>query len=39
VATLPRAADAELGRRLWEVSEERTGVSYGALSAVPAPGE
>jgi NAD(P)-dependent dehydrogenase (short-subunit alcohol dehydrogenase family) len=33
VRTLRRAADPELGRRLWEVSEERTGVSYDALSA------
>jgi NAD(P)-dependent dehydrogenase (short-subunit alcohol dehydrogenase family) len=32
VRTLPRAADAELGRRLWEVSEERTGVSYDVMS-------
>lgn len=31
VRTLPRADDAELGRRLWEVSAERTGVSYDAL--------
>ncbi|MGI5230762.1 oxidoreductase [Actinoallomurus sp. CA-142502] len=31
VPTLPRAADPELGRRLWELSEERTGVSYDAL--------
>jgi NAD(P)-dependent dehydrogenase (short-subunit alcohol dehydrogenase family) len=31
VRTLGRAADPELGRRLWEVSEERTGVSYDAL--------
>ena len=31
VRTLGRAADPELGRRLWEVSEERTGVSYGTL--------
>ena len=38
-AVADSTADAELGRRLWEVSEERTGVSYGALSAVPAPGE
>jgi NAD(P)-dependent dehydrogenase (short-subunit alcohol dehydrogenase family) len=30
VRTLGRAADPELGRRLWEVSEERTGVSYDA---------
>jgi NAD(P)-dependent dehydrogenase (short-subunit alcohol dehydrogenase family) len=28
VRTLPRASDPELGRRLWEYSEERTGVSY-----------
>jgi NAD(P)-dependent dehydrogenase (short-subunit alcohol dehydrogenase family) len=33
VRTLGRAADPELGRRLWEVSEERTGVSYDALKA------
>jgi NAD(P)-dependent dehydrogenase (short-subunit alcohol dehydrogenase family) len=39
VRTLPRAADAELGRRLWEVSEERTGVSSDALSAAFSPGE
>jgi NAD(P)-dependent dehydrogenase (short-subunit alcohol dehydrogenase family) len=31
VRTLGRAADPELGRRLWEVSEERTGVSFDAL--------
>jgi NAD(P)-dependent dehydrogenase (short-subunit alcohol dehydrogenase family) len=31
VVTLPRAASADLGRRLWEVSEERTGVCYDAL--------
>jgi NAD(P)-dependent dehydrogenase (short-subunit alcohol dehydrogenase family) len=31
VRTLGRAADPELGRRLWQVSEERTGVSYDAL--------
>ena len=30
VRTMGRAADPELGRRLWEVSEERTGVTYGA---------
>jgi NAD(P)-dependent dehydrogenase (short-subunit alcohol dehydrogenase family) len=30
VRTMARAADPELGRRLWEISEERTGVSYGA---------
>jgi NAD(P)-dependent dehydrogenase (short-subunit alcohol dehydrogenase family) len=34
VRTLGRAADPELGRRLWEVSEERTGVSFGTLPAV-----
>ncbi|GAB2862376.1 oxidoreductase [Actinoallomurus bryophytorum] len=33
VRTLRRAADPELGRRLWEVSEERTGVSYDGLTA------
>ncbi|WP_329239391.1 oxidoreductase [Actinoallomurus sp. NBC_01490] len=33
VPTLPRAADPELGRRLWHLSEERTGVSYDALRA------
>ncbi len=27
--TIPEAHDAETGRRLWEVSEELTGVSYG----------
>jgi len=32
VRTLGRAADPELGRRLWEVSQERTGVSYDALT-------
>ncbi|MFB9839716.1 oxidoreductase [Actinoallomurus acaciae] len=31
VPALPRAADPRLGRRLWELSEERTGVSYDAL--------
>jgi len=31
VRTAGRAADPEVGRRLWEVSEERTGVSYDAL--------
>ncbi|MGH3379907.1 MAG: oxidoreductase [Actinoallomurus sp.] len=30
VRTMGRAADPELGRHLWEVSEERTGVTYGA---------
>lgn len=30
VRTHRRAADPELGRRLWEVSQERTGVSYDA---------
>jgi NAD(P)-dependent dehydrogenase (short-subunit alcohol dehydrogenase family) len=30
VHTRGHAADPELGRRLWEVSEERTGVTYGA---------
>jgi NAD(P)-dependent dehydrogenase (short-subunit alcohol dehydrogenase family) len=29
VRTMVRAADRDLGRRLWEVSEDRTGVSYG----------
>ena len=29
VHTRGHAADPELGRRLWEVSEERTGVTYG----------
>ncbi len=39
VRTLPRADDPELGRRLWEVSVERTGVSYDALGAdTPAAG-
>lgn len=28
VMTLPRAANADLARRLWEVSEKRTGVTY-----------
>jgi NAD(P)-dependent dehydrogenase (short-subunit alcohol dehydrogenase family) len=28
VMTLPRAASGSLGRRLWEISEERTGVTY-----------
>jgi NAD(P)-dependent dehydrogenase (short-subunit alcohol dehydrogenase family) len=32
VRTLGRAADPELGRRLWEVSVERTGVTFGALT-------
>ncbi|MCW2858849.1 MAG: short-chain dehydrogenase/reductase [Actinoallomurus sp.] len=32
VRTLRRAADPELGRRLWEVSVERTGVTFGALT-------
>jgi NAD(P)-dependent dehydrogenase (short-subunit alcohol dehydrogenase family) len=31
VRTAPRAADPGVGRRLWEVSVERTGVSYEAL--------
>ena len=35
VRTARRAADPELGRRLWDVSEERTGVSYDALSTAP----
>jgi NAD(P)-dependent dehydrogenase (short-subunit alcohol dehydrogenase family) len=33
VRTMGRAADPDLGRRLWEVSSERTGVSYDALRA------
>jgi NAD(P)-dependent dehydrogenase (short-subunit alcohol dehydrogenase family) len=33
VEAIPAAHDAELGRRLWEVSEQLTGVSY----ALPAP--
>jgi NAD(P)-dependent dehydrogenase (short-subunit alcohol dehydrogenase family) len=33
VRTLRRAADPELGRRLWEVSVERTGVTFGALTS------
>ena len=32
-----RARDPELGRRLWEVSEELTGVSYGLSPAAGAP--
>lgn len=32
VATLPWASGVDLGRRLWEISVERTGVSYDALS-------
>jgi NAD(P)-dependent dehydrogenase (short-subunit alcohol dehydrogenase family) len=32
VPTLRRADDPGLGRRLWEVSEKRTGVTYGALT-------
>jgi NAD(P)-dependent dehydrogenase (short-subunit alcohol dehydrogenase family) len=39
VPTHPRAASAEAGRRLWKVSEERTGVRYEALSVVPSSGE
>jgi NAD(P)-dependent dehydrogenase (short-subunit alcohol dehydrogenase family) len=31
VGTARRAADPALGRRLWEISEEKTGVSYDAL--------
>ena len=39
VRTLPRADDPELGRRLWEVSAERTGVTYEALGTdTPAAG-
>ena len=33
VARSKRAADAATARRLWEVSEELTGVTYGALDA------
>ncbi|MDN3352380.1 oxidoreductase [Actinomadura sp. DC4] len=33
VRTRRGAADPALGRRLWELSEERTGVSYDALKA------
>jgi NAD(P)-dependent dehydrogenase (short-subunit alcohol dehydrogenase family) len=33
VQPIPRAQDPELGRRLWEVSEELTGVSYGLAAA------
>jgi NAD(P)-dependent dehydrogenase (short-subunit alcohol dehydrogenase family) len=33
VTTRRHAADAELGRRLWEISVRRTGVSYDALPA------
>jgi hypothetical protein len=32
VPTLRRADDSELGRRLWEVSEKRTGITYDALT-------
>jgi hypothetical protein len=32
VRTMGRAADPELGRRLWDVSVERTGVTFGALT-------
>jgi NAD(P)-dependent dehydrogenase (short-subunit alcohol dehydrogenase family) len=32
VRTMRRAEDPELARRLWELSEERTGVAYDALS-------
>ncbi len=35
VQATSRARDPELGRRLWEVSEELTGISYG-LEPVPA---
>jgi NAD(P)-dependent dehydrogenase (short-subunit alcohol dehydrogenase family) len=34
VRTSPRAADGDLARRLWEVSEECTGVSYDVLRAI-----
>jgi NAD(P)-dependent dehydrogenase (short-subunit alcohol dehydrogenase family) len=34
VRTARRADDPQLARRLWEVSEERTGVSYDALETV-----
>ena len=33
VETVSRARDAELGKRLWEVSEELTGVAYPATPA------
>lgn len=37
VRATSRARDPELGRRLWEVSEELTGVSYGLSPAAGAP--
>ena len=36
VKATSRARDPELGRRLWDVSEEMTGVSYGLAPAVAA---
>ncbi len=39
VGTLPRASKPEPARRLWEISEKRTGVTYGALGSVGSSGE
>ena len=39
VGTLPRARDAEQGRKLWEISVERTGVTFDALGSVASSGE
>ena len=39
VGTHPRASNTEAGRRLWEVSQERTGVTFEALGSVASTGE
>ncbi len=39
VNTLRRASNTEVGRRLWEVSQERTGVAFDALGSVASSGE
>jgi hypothetical protein len=39
VGTLPRAGNPEQGHRLWEISEERTGVTFDALGSVASSGE
>ncbi len=36
VLAVPRAHDRDIGRRLWEVSEELTGVTFAVPSAEPA---
>ena len=37
VEAIPEAYDREIGRRLWEASEELTGVRYGALTRPAGP--